>query len=64
MAKVVGVPLLAQLPIGPELTRLCDEGNIERCGAKVLSSLAESFLQAIFDEAKHGYLRKVHHDGK
>ena len=61
---MVGVPLLAQLPIDPELTRLCDEGDIERYDAKVLSSLAESFLQAISDEAKHRYLRKVHHDSK
>lgn len=61
---MVGVPLLAQLPIDPELTRLCDEGDIERCDARVLSSLVESFLQAMSDEAKHEYLRKVHHDSK
>ena len=61
---MAGVPLLVQFPINPELTRLCDEGDIERYDAKVLSSLAESFLQAISDEAKHGYLRKVHHDSK
>lgn len=43
IAKVVGVPLLAQLLIDPELTRLCDEGDIERYDAKVLSSLTEKF---------------------
>ena len=30
MAESTGAPLLGQLPIDPELARLCDEGNIER----------------------------------
>jgi hypothetical protein len=29
MAKAANAPLLGQLPIDPELAKLCDEGNIE-----------------------------------
>ena len=47
MAKVAGAPLLAQLPIDPELARLCDEGNIERYDSEVLNGFAGAFLQAI-----------------
>jgi len=47
MARVAGAPLLAQLPIDPELARLCDEGNIERYDSEVLNGFAGAFLQAI-----------------
>ena len=30
MAKAVGAPLLGQLPIDPELARLCDQGDVEQ----------------------------------
>ena len=45
MAMAAGAPLLAQLPIDPELAKLCDEGSIERYDSEILSSFAESFLQ-------------------
>ncbi len=47
MAKAAGAPLLGQIPIDPELARLCDEGNIERYGSEALDSLAEAFLQVV-----------------
>jgi Mrp family chromosome partitioning ATPase len=30
MSQVSGAPLLGQLPLDPELVKLCDEGNVER----------------------------------
>jgi Mrp family chromosome partitioning ATPase len=47
MAKTVGAPLLGQLPIDPELARLCDEGNIERYESTALTGLADAFLKAM-----------------
>jgi len=47
MSRAAHAPLLAQLPIDPELARLCDEGNIERYTSEIVSSLAESLSKAI-----------------
>jgi Mrp family chromosome partitioning ATPase len=47
MAKSADAPLLGQLPIDPELARLCDEGNIERYESAALSGLADAFLKAM-----------------
>ena len=47
MAQATGAPLLGQLPIDPELAKLCDEGNIERYNAEIITRLRESLLQAI-----------------
>jgi len=47
MAKAAGAPLLAQLPIDPELAKLCDEGNIERYDSEVLSDFVETFLRTM-----------------
>jgi len=52
MAKKIGAPLLAQLPIDPELARLCDEGNIERYNGDVVSILVDNFNQALSAGAK------------
>jgi hydrogenase maturation protease len=41
MAQAVGAALLAQLPIDPELARLCDEGNIERYDSDIMDKLGE-----------------------
>lgn len=46
-ARVVGAPLLGQLPIDPELARLCDEGGIERYDGEIVTSLGEALVQAI-----------------
>ena len=47
MTQVAQAPLLAQLPIDPELARLCDGGNIERYDNGIIHSLGQSFSQAI-----------------
>ncbi len=47
MAKAAGAPLLGQLPLDPELARLCDEGDIEHYDSELLNSFAEAFLQAM-----------------
>jgi len=52
MAKAAKSPLLGQLPIDPELAKLCDEGNIERYDAEIMNSLSESLSQAISAKAR------------
>jgi len=52
MAKVAEAPLLAQIPIDPELARLCDEGEIEHYDSEVLNSFVEAFLQAMAPKVK------------
>lgn len=52
MAKVAEAPLLAQIPIDPELARLCDEGEIERYDSEALNNFAETFLQAMSPKVK------------
>jgi Mrp family chromosome partitioning ATPase len=47
MAEIAGAPLLAQIPIDPELARLCDEGQIERYSSAVLDSLSQNFIQTL-----------------
>ena len=47
MAQTAQAPLLVQLPIDPELAKLCDEGNIERYDAETINKLGESLSQAI-----------------
>lgn len=39
MAKASEAPLLGQLPIDPQLAKLCDEGNIERYNSDALSQI-------------------------
>ncbi len=39
MAKASGAPLLGQLPIDPELARLCDEGEIESYNSDAVSEM-------------------------
>jgi hydrogenase maturation protease len=52
MAKSANAPLLGQIPIDPELARLCDGGNIERYDSAVLNALADAFIKAMSDKAK------------
>jgi Mrp family chromosome partitioning ATPase len=42
MAAVTQAPLLGQLPIDPELARLCDEGEIERYDGEIIQKLSEA----------------------
>lgn len=41
MAQAAGAPLLGQLPIDPELVKLCDEGNIERYNSEAYNAFAQ-----------------------
>jgi Mrp family chromosome partitioning ATPase len=47
MAKSAGAPLLGQLPIDPDLARLCDEGNIERYDNDVMNALGKELSSAL-----------------
>jgi hydrogenase maturation protease len=42
MAAASGAPLLAQIPIDPEMARLCDEGSIERYAGETVTELGAS----------------------
>ncbi len=45
MAHTAGAPLLGQLPIDPQLAQFCDEGDIERYDAEIVTRLGESLSQ-------------------
>jgi ATP-binding protein involved in chromosome partitioning len=49
MARSVGAPLLARLPIDPELTKLCDNGKIEEYQSPVIAELGNRFLKSILE---------------
>ena len=40
MARAAGAPLLGQLPIDPELVKLCDEGRIEQYSSEAYNTFA------------------------
>jgi Mrp family chromosome partitioning ATPase len=42
MAQAANAPLIARLPLDPELARLCDEGNIERYSSDIVQKLGEA----------------------
>ena len=44
--------LSGQLPIDPELARLCDDGDIERYDREIVNKLGESLIQLIKTETK------------
>jgi Mrp family chromosome partitioning ATPase len=52
MAKAAGAPLLGQIPIDPELARLCDEGEIERYQTDLTNSFADSIAKALTTRGK------------
>jgi len=41
MAREIGAPLLGQLPIDPDLAKLCDEGDVEHYQSEIITSLSE-----------------------
>jgi len=47
MAKAAGAPLLAQIPVDPELARLCDEGDIESYNSDLTNALADALTEAV-----------------
>jgi Mrp family chromosome partitioning ATPase len=46
MAKAAGAPLLVKIPVDPELARLCDDGDIERCSSDLTNALADALIEA------------------
>ena len=47
MARAACAPFLGQLPLDPELAKLCDEGNVERYQAEILDNLSESLAKQV-----------------
>jgi len=47
MSKAAGAPLLGQIPIDPEIARLCDQGDIERYDSDVVNGLAQALIQTM-----------------
>jgi hydrogenase maturation protease len=47
MARATSAPFLGQLPIDPELAKLCDEGNIERYDSEIMKSFGQSLSQVL-----------------
>jgi hydrogenase maturation protease len=47
MAEAAAAPLLARIPIDPELAKLCDQGNIERYDSDVFTGLSQMLAQVL-----------------
>jgi hydrogenase maturation protease len=47
MMQAAGAPLLGQLPIDPELAKLCDEGNIERYDSGMYNVFAQNLIKTL-----------------
>jgi len=47
MARTANAPLLGQLPIDPNLAKLCDDGNIERYDGEIVTKLGEALSQVV-----------------
>ena len=47
MAQAARAPLLGQLPIDPELAKLCDEGTIERYNSDAFIAMARTLIQTL-----------------
>lgn len=52
MAKAAGAPLLAQLPIDPELARLCDDGELELYNSTLVTEMGQAFVKAASERGR------------
>jgi hydrogenase maturation protease len=52
MAKAANAPLLGQLPIDPELAKLCDEGNIERYNSEIYNAFLHKLTATLQSNKK------------
>jgi Mrp family chromosome partitioning ATPase len=52
MAQIAGSPLLGQLPIDPELAKLCDEGNIELYNSEIYDSFIHNLDKVLQNNKK------------
>lgn len=46
LASEIGAPFLGQLPIDPELAKLCDEGKVEEYQAEIIANLGTELAKA------------------
>jgi Mrp family chromosome partitioning ATPase len=51
MARASNAPLLAQLPLDPELARLCDQGEIESYDSETMNAFGQSLKDALKKKA-------------
>jgi Mrp family chromosome partitioning ATPase len=47
LVGITGAPLLAQLPIDPQIARLCDTGEVEEYQSDEFTTLANNFIKAV-----------------
>jgi hydrogenase maturation protease len=47
MAETSKAPLLGQLPLDPELAKLCDRGEIEKYDSEIMNAFGQSLKQAL-----------------
>ncbi len=52
MARAAGAPLLAQVPIDPELARLCDDGDLELYNSPLITELGREFVKAASERGR------------
>ncbi|MFC2024228.1 P-loop NTPase [Chloroflexota bacterium] len=52
MVATVCAPLLGQLPIDPEIAKLCDKGDIERYNSDIVAKMAEALIVALSSTIK------------
>jgi len=52
MAAETQAPLLGQLPLDPELAKLCDEGEIERYDGEIIEKLSDNLSQLVKTDTK------------
>ena len=52
MADAARAPLLGQLPIDPELARLCDDGDIEHYSGDIVVNLGKALTEVVSAEKK------------
>ncbi len=60
MANTCSAPLIGQIPLDPELAKLCDEGRIESYNSEVFEQLQENVFKVLFKEESTGQLIEIH----
>ncbi len=48
-----GAPLLAQLPIDPQVSALCDAGQVESVTLAEIPAMLKAFIEAVPVTARH-----------
>ncbi len=54
MARAAQAPLLVQLPIDPELARMCDDGQLELYSSSLVATLGQAFVSAAEKRGRKG----------